>query len=520
MEEEALLLLPEEKERKVGGKWKEFVGEMKKVGSIATPMVVVTVSQYLLLVVSMSMAGHLGEISLSSAAIATSFTNVTGFSLLSPAGLVRLPPTCYNLMYRISENYPHFNSTSASEIGRSIRPSTSVIATKFGMAGALETLCGQAYGAEQYKKLGIYTYAAIVSLLLVCLPISVLWIFLDKLLLVLGQDPLISQRASKYAIWLIPALFPYAILQSLVRYLQTQSLILPMLLCSVATLFFHIPLCWVLVFKLRMGNSGAALAIGLSYWLNVILLGFYLKYSSSVERTRTSFSRDVFLIIGEFIRFAVPSAIMVCLEWWSFELFILLSGLSPNPELETSVLSIWSDGFPMPIYFTLHRVFFVDLLLIYIFISSLTTATLHFYIPYSFGVAASTRVSNELGAGNPDAARLAVWAVIALDAVEVTIASATLFCCRHILGRGFSSDKEVVDYVTDMAPLVCISIIMDSFQAVLSEKTSDIQTDEIENEILITHRVAKRGWVTDGTGMKSLLHAFKAPVRMLQTERG
>ncbi|KAI8534482.1 hypothetical protein RHMOL_Rhmol10G0093400 [Rhododendron molle] len=393
MEEEALLLLPEEKERKVVGKWKEFVGEMKKVGSIATPMVVVTVSQYLLLVVSMSMAGHLGEISLSSAAIATSFTNVTGFSLL------------------------------------------------FGMAGALETLCGQAYGAEQYKKLGIYTYAAIVSLFLVCLPVSVLWIFLDKLLLLLGQDPLISQRAGKYAIWLIPALFPYAILQSLVRYLQTQSLILPMLLCSVATLFFHIPLCWVLVFKLRMGNSGAALAIGLSYWLNVILLGFYLKYSSSVERTRTSFSRDVFLIIGEFIRFAVPSAIMVCLEWWSFELFILLSGLSPNPELETSVLSI-----------------------------CLTIATLHFYIPYSFGVAASTRVSNELGAGNPDAARLAVWAVIALDVVQVTIASATLFCCRHILGHAFSSDTEVVDYVTDMAPLVCISIIMDSFQAVLSGK--------------------------------------------------
>ncbi|KAG5528017.1 hypothetical protein RHGRI_028823 [Rhododendron griersonianum] len=318
------------------------------------------------------------------------------------------------------------------------------------MAGALETLCGQAYGAEQYKKLGIYTYAAIVSLLLVCLPVSVLWIFLDKLLLLLGQDPLISQRAGKYAIWLIPALFPYVILQSLVRYLQTQSLILAMLLCSVATLFFHIPLCWVLVFKLKMGNSGAALAIGLSYWLNAILLGFYLKYSSSVERTRTSFSRDVFLSIGEFVRFAVSSAIMVCLEWWSFELFILLSGLLPNPELETSVLSI-----------------------------CLTTATLHFYIPYSFGAAASTRVSNELGAGNPNAARLAVWAVIVLEAVEVTIASATLFCCRHILGRAFSNGKEVVDYVTVMAPLLCLSIIMDSFQAVLSDTLRNTKTSKI-----------------------------------------
>ena len=38
-------------------------------------------------------------------------------------------------------------------------------AKQCGMAGAVETLCGQAYGAEQYKKLGIYTYAAIMSLL-------------------------------------------------------------------------------------------------------------------------------------------------------------------------------------------------------------------------------------------------------------------------------------------------------------------------------------------------------------------
>uniref|UniRef100_A0A0E0M6P8 Uncharacterized protein n=1 Tax=Oryza punctata TaxID=4537 RepID=A0A0E0M6P8_ORYPU len=28
------------------------------------------------------------------------------------------------------------------------------------------------------------------------------------------------------------------------------------------------------------------------------------------------------------------------MEWWSFELLVLLSGLLPNPKLETSVLSI------------------------------------------------------------------------------------------------------------------------------------------------------------------------------------
>lgn len=102
-------------------------------------------------------------------------------------------------------------------------------------SGGLETLCGQAYGAQQYHKLGNYTYSAIISLALVCVPIGVLWIFMDKLLILIGQDPLISLEARKYSVWLIPGLFGCAVLKPTVRYLQTQSLILPFLISS---LFF------------------------------------------------------------------------------------------------------------------------------------------------------------------------------------------------------------------------------------------------------------------------------------------
>jgi len=55
---------------------------MKKVSFMAAPMVAVAASQYLLQVISIVMAGHLDELSLSAVAIATSLTNVTGFSLI------------------------------------------------------------------------------------------------------------------------------------------------------------------------------------------------------------------------------------------------------------------------------------------------------------------------------------------------------------------------------------------------------------------------------------------------------
>ncbi|GJS79468.1 MATE efflux family protein [Tanacetum coccineum] len=278
------------------------------------------------------------------------------------------------------------------------------------MAGALETLCGQAYGAGQYQRLGTYTHGAIISLILVCFPISILWIYIDKILILLGQDPLISAEACKFLIWLVPTLFPYAILQLIIRYLLSQSLIFPMLWSSIVVLVLHVPICWALVFRLGFGTAGAALAIGTSYTLNVIILGLYMYHSKACEKTRVTFSGDVLTSIKEFMRFAIPSAVMICL----------------------------------------------------------TVTALHCYIPYSFGAAASTRVSNELGAGNPQAAKTSILVASALGVVEVIIAITTLMCSRTVLGYAFGNEKELVDYVKDITPLLCFTIFADTIQAILS----------------------------------------------------
>lgn len=179
------------------------------------------------------------------------------------------------------------------------------------MACALETLSGQAYGARQYRQLGLHINTAIVSLMLVCLPLSLVWIYMGKILILMGQDPLISHEAGKFARMLLPALFAYAALQPLCKYLQTQSLIIPLLLSSCVSVCFHVLFCWVMVFKSGLGNLGAALAIGMSYWLNVILLVLYVKYSSACAHTRVRISFEVFQGIREFLRFAIPSAVMI-----------------------------------------------------------------------------------------------------------------------------------------------------------------------------------------------------------------
>lgn len=56
--------------------------ELKKVCRLAAPMATVTSAQYLLPVISVMVAGHNGELQLSGVALATSFTNVSGFSIM------------------------------------------------------------------------------------------------------------------------------------------------------------------------------------------------------------------------------------------------------------------------------------------------------------------------------------------------------------------------------------------------------------------------------------------------------
>jgi len=77
-------------------------------------------------------------------------------------------------------------------------------------------------------------------------------------------------------------------------------------------------------------------------------------------------------------------------------------------------------------------------------------------------------VSNKLGAGIPQVARVSVLAGLCLWLVESSFFSILLFAFRNIIGYAFSNSKEVVDYVADLSPLLCLSFVLDGFTAVLN----------------------------------------------------
>lgn len=239
----------------------EVVEEVKRLW-LAVPLFSVGILQYILQAISVMFIGHLGTLPLSGASMASSFASATGFNLL------------------------------------------------LGLATALDTFCGQSNGAGQYHMLGIHMQRSMLVVLMMSVFLSIIWYNTEPILKAMHQDKAISKEAGSYTQYMIPSLFAYGLLQCILKFLQTQKIVFPMVLTSGIAAVLHVLLCWLLVFKSGLGIKGAALANSISYWINVILISLYVRFSSACKHSWTGFSKMALHNLLDFLKLAAPSAVM------------------------------------------------------------------------------------------------------------------------------------------------------------------------------------------------------------------
>ncbi|KAJ0045564.1 hypothetical protein Pint_04582 [Pistacia integerrima] len=128
---------------------------------------------------------------------------------------------------------------------------------------------------------------------------------------------------------------------------------------------------------------------------------------------------------------------MVCLETRAFQILVFLAGLMPNPELTTLVALC------------------------------LNTEDIVYMITYGLGAAASTRVSNELGAANVSRAKHAVVLTLKLSVLLSITVVLTLAFGHNIWARFFSNSSEITKEFASLTPFVATSMAVDPMQGVL-----------------------------------------------------
>ncbi|XP_042965941.1 protein DETOXIFICATION 27-like isoform X2 [Carya illinoinensis] len=278
-----------------------------------------------------------------------------------------------------------------------------------GMASALETLCGQAFGAKRYHMLGIYLQRSWIVLFLTSILLLPIYIFATPILKLLGQSDEVAEEAGVVALVLIPLQLGLVFMFPLQRFLQSQVKPFVIAWVSFAALMVNLLTSWLFIYVLDFGLVGAVVALDISWWASAVALYGYVT-CGGCPLSWTGFSLQAFSGLWEFIKLSVASGVMLCTNINGWEMMI-------------------------------HLGFFAS---------------------------AGVRVANELGAGNGKAARFAT-----IVAVSYSFAIGLFFCMLILILHDkvayiFTSSAEVIQAVDKMSYLLGLTILLNSVQPVLS----------------------------------------------------
>ncbi|RAL47204.1 hypothetical protein DM860_013169 [Cuscuta australis] len=354
----------------------EALEEIKAIGKISGPTAITGLLMYSRAMISMLFLGYLGELELAGGSLSIGFANITGYSVIS------------------------------------------------GLAMGMEPICGQAYGSKQMRLLGLTLQRTVLLLLSTSVPISFIWLNMKRILLWFGQDQEIAAAAHTFILFSVPDLFFLSLLHPLRIYLRAQGITFPLALCSAGSLLLHVPLNFLLVGYFRLGISGVAMAM---VWTNLnlcLLLCLFIYFSGVYRDSWVGPTSDCLGGWSSLLALAIPSCISVCLEWWWYELMIMLCGVLVNPRATIASMGIL-----------------------------IQTTSLVYVFPSALSSGVSTRVGNELGAGRPARARKSM--IVSLFCAAGLGVAAMLFATamRHRWGRFFTGDEEILRLTAVALPI-------------------------------------------------------------------
>uniref|UniRef100_A0A2P2K0Q8 Protein DETOXIFICATION n=1 Tax=Rhizophora mucronata TaxID=61149 RepID=A0A2P2K0Q8_RHIMU len=306
-----------------------------------------------------------------------------------------------------------------------------------GMGSALETLCGQAFGAGQVHMLGVYMQRSIVVLTAFCFVLLPIYLFASPMLKLLGQEDSIADLAGQFTILTIPQLFSLAFNFPSTKFLQAQSKVAALAWIGFLGLLLHILLLWLFIYPLGWNLIGAAIAYNLSSWAVAIAQVVYCVVWCKEGWHGLSWA--AFKDIWAFVRLSLASAIMLCLEVWYMMSLIILTGHLSNAVIAVGSLSVCMNfnGWEAMLFIGINA-------------------------------AISVRVSNELGFGHPRAAKYSVIVIVSQSFLIGLFFMVVIIIAKDYFSVIFTSSKELQVAASKLAFILGITMVTNSVQPVLS----------------------------------------------------
>ncbi|XP_015888646.2 protein DETOXIFICATION 35 [Ziziphus jujuba] len=306
-----------------------------------------------------------------------------------------------------------------------------------GMGSALETLCGQAFGAGQVHMLGVYMQRSWIILWVSCMCLLPIYLLATPILKILGQADEIADAAGKFTLMMIPQLFSLAVNFPTQKFLQAQSKVNVIAWIGFGALIIHCGLLWLFIFVFQWGTTGAAAAFDITSWLIVIAQVAYVM--GWCKEGWSGFSWLAFKDLWGFVKLSLASAIMLCLEIWYMMCILIVTGHLSNAVIAVDSLSICMNlnGWEGMVFIGINA-------------------------------AISVRVSNELGKGRPLAAKYSVYTTVFQSFLIGLFFMVVILITKNYFAVIFTSSKNVQEAVSNLAFLLGITMVLNSVQPVIS----------------------------------------------------
>jgi len=136
----------------------------------------------------------------------------------------------------------------------------------------------------------------------------------------MGQDDETLNVTYQYLLMSIPGIFAYNQYETVRRFLQNMQVFSITMYIQIITALLHFVWSYLFIAKMRLGVFGVALSVGVTNWLNLILIYSYLNiFKGTIHRDAWHFiNRDTFKNWREYFKYALPSMLGDVMDWWSY----------------------------------------------------------------------------------------------------------------------------------------------------------------------------------------------------------
>eukprot|EP00697_Spironema_sp_BW2_P014037 gnl/Spiro4/4363_TR2167_c0_g1_i1.p1 gnl/Spiro4/4363_TR2167_c0_g1~~gnl/Spiro4/4363_TR2167_c0_g1_i1.p1 ORF type:complete len:489 (-),score=123.50 gnl/Spiro4/4363_TR2167_c0_g1_i1:1853-3217(-) len=307
----------------------------------------------------------------------------------------------------------------------------------WGMSSAIDTLASQHNGAHEYKRVGLTLWRSWLILAVIVLPLAyTMWLFADSVFLALGVSAPVRTVINNYfAIRVLST--PASLFEiSFMRYSAAIGVVQPQWWSSITFNIAMFILCYTFVYVFEMNYLCLAWAMTVSHYIELVVLVFLSLQYAEVQRTLQPWSKAAWQEWGPFIRLSVPGAILICAEWWVYELLTALTApLGTNAVAAVAIV--------------------------------VQLQSLLYTIPYGVAQVTSCLVGNSLGAGKKQLAvqlgRLAFGVTLVLGVVV----GACVFALGPAYIRFYTPDQiEVQRIAASLLLVTCFIPLFDGLQQV------------------------------------------------------